>query len=606
MKNFAKIIVMLLLLTNGYFSMAQEESDIVENPPLDYNYFQISPRIGFDSPSFNNNTPYIDYKSGPGFGASVDYYWNWFGLGADIDYITNSPESTYPTSNLYESDLSTPINSFNLSEDKVTRMFYGVGPNLQYRTQSGTFKAELNTRIGLASVKGGRTYLEGVSTTSNSYLLNFHAGYKDAAVLSAKGQLRFTYFLNENLGINLGGYYMKHFGAKEAIEMGISTSYMPFSEQALATKETVTVIDGNTLRRSVPCECDISSIGAFVGITYKLNKKETPKEPVAETEDLCPVCLENHVPNCCNTCGCGLTITARDKFTGEILPETDIVLKDKNGQIVQSGTTNSYGVVVFKDVMEDNYIISGKLYNVNLEDEILSKEAFKDCRKESGGIQKEILYTNQNFILKGRVVECNVEQGIQNVDIQLKDSVNSELKNTISNMEGDFMFHLKQVSSYTLKGRKDGYYSNEVEISTDAYNRDDTLFIDFEMCVDPCGKAIKLDNINFDLDKAEILPAAIPDLERIVKLMTDNPHIQVEMSSHTDSQGSDAYNQKLSQRRADATVNYIVNRGISKDRLIARGAGESELKNKKCANNVPCTDDEHRINRRTEFKVICF
>lgn len=126
------------------------------------------------------------------------------------------------------------------------------------------------------------------------------------------------------------------------------------------------------------------------------------------------------------------------------------------------------------------------------------------------------------------------------------------------------------------------------------------------MCVDPCGKAIKLDNINFDLDKSEILPKAIPDLERIVKLMKDNPNIKVEMSSHTDSQGSDAYNQRLSQRRADATVNYIVNQGISKDRLIARGAGETELKNKKCTNNVPCSDDEHRINRRTEFKVICF
>ena len=168
------------------------------------------------------------------------------------------------------------------------------------------------------------------------------------------------------------------------------------------------------------------------------------------------------------------------------------------------------------------------------------------------------------------------------------------------------MFHLKQASTYLLKGKKDGYYSNEIEVATSAYNRNSTLFIDLEMCVDPCGQAIKLDNINFDLDKAIILPVSIPDLQRVVRLMEDNPNITVEMSSHTDSQGSDSYNQSLSQRRADATVNYIVSQGIARERLIARGAGESELKNTKCANNAPCTDDEHRVNRRTEFKVVCF
>jgi outer membrane protein OmpA-like peptidoglycan-associated protein len=288
------------------------------------------------------------------------------------------------------------------------------------------------------------------------------------------------------------------------------------------------------------------------------------------------------------------------------LPNTDVVLSDLNGNIVETGTTNSYGVVVFTDVVEKDYLIRGKLHNVTLEESSIAKSEFKNCKKEASGIQKVIVYADENFILKGNVVECNTSDGIQGVDIMLKDKIKAGQKNTLSDVEGDFVFHLRQTSTFLLNGKKDGYYSNEVEISTNSYSRDTTLFIDFEMCVDPCGKAIKLDNINFDLDKAEILPQAIPDLQRIVKLMKNNPNTTVEMSSHTDSQGSDSYNQDLSQRRADATVNYIASQGISRSRLIARGAGESELKNTKCGNDVPCTDDEHRVNRRTEFKVVCF
>ena len=98
--------------------------------------------------------------------------------------------------------------------------------------------------------------------------------------------------------------------------------------------------------------------------------------------------------------------------------------------------------------------------------------------------------------------------------------------------------------------------------------------------------------------------SARPDLDYVVNLMQDNPTINVEMSSHTDSRGSNPYNQTLSQKRAESTINYLMTKGISRDRLIARGAGETELLNR-CADGVTCEENEHTINRRTEFKVIC-
>lgn len=590
MKNLFKLLILVFVCSNTFSAMAQDL-------PLDHNYFQISPRVGFDFPKYDNNTPHIDYKGGVDLGISVDYYWTWFGLGADFDFIKNKPESVYQTSNLHESSLKNPINSFNLNEEDISRMFYGIGPNAQYRTNNGKFTAELNTRFGLASIKGGRTSLEGTSITPTTSLLNFHAGYNASSVFTFKGQLRFTYFLNKNIGVNLGAYYMQHFGASELNESGVSASYQPLTTD---TFESITVFDGNQQIREQPCDCDISSIGVFAGVTYKFSKS------TVAVDNTCPVCGDDHFPHCCATCGCDVTITAKDKFSAEILPNTEIILEDLYGNVVQSGTTDAQGIIVFYDVAENDYIISGKLYDISLEQEIISKDMFKKCRRDLVGIEKVLVYSDENFILKGNVEECEVVEAIQGVDITLTDTINGIESNTLSDADGNFIFIMKPVTPYTLSGEKDGYYSNKVEFTTSLYNRDSVLFLDFEMCIDPCGKVINLDNINFDLNKANILPASMPDLDHIVELMKENKNIQVEMTSHTDSQGSDAYNKQLSQRRAEATVNYIVSQGISKKRLIARGAGETELKNTKCSNNVPCTDEEHRVNRRTEFKVLCF
>lgn len=581
MKTLLKNVIIMLLLT---FCVKGFSQDTIQRG------FQLSPRIGYDMPTYKNNTPYIDYKGGIDLGLSLDYYWNWFGLGFDFDYIKNKPESTYPTTNLYDVG-GAVFTNFNKNEDGITRLFFGIGPDFRYLNKKQTFSAELNTRLGIGSIKGGETLLEGRTSTTSPYkLLNYHAGYDDS-VFSTKLQARFTYFITPNFGINLGAYYLQHYGVEEKSFSGMSAAYQPFTSNAGDY-----FIDQTGLQtRTEPCDCDISSIGVFAGVTFKFNKKEK----------VCPVCKEDHTPHCCTTCGCNITITAKDKFTGETLPNTDVVITDLNGNIVHSATTNSYGAATFNDVQTDDYLIRGKLHQITLEENTLTKADFKDCQKTSG-IQKVILYTDENFILQGKVVECNTTNGIDNVDIILKDKLKAGQKNTLSDANGSFIFHLTKGSTFALKGNKDGYFSNEVEVSTNSKNRNSTLFIDFEMCVNPCGKAITLDNINFDLDDDKILPAAIPDLQRVVRLMQANPTIQVEMSSHTDSQGSDSYNLGLSQRRADATVNYLITQGISRSRLIARGAGETELLNSKCKNGVPCTDEEHRVNRRTEFKVVCF
>jgi len=110
--------------------------------------------------------------------------------------------------------------------------------------------------------------------------------------------------------------------------------------------------------------------------------------------------------------------------------------------------------------------------------------------------------------------------------------------------------------------------------------------------------------IFYELNSAKITQESEKIIDDyLLKLMKDKPGLRIEIMSHTDSRGSDDYNMALSQQRAQSVVNYLVSKGISRDRLVAKGYGETRLKNR-CANGVDCTEAEHQQNRRTEFRII--
>jgi outer membrane protein OmpA-like peptidoglycan-associated protein len=123
------------------------------------------------------------------------------------------------------------------------------------------------------------------------------------------------------------------------------------------------------------------------------------------------------------------------------------------------------------------------------------------------------------------------------------------------------------------------------------------------------GRSFKLNNILYDFDKATLRPESRIELDRLVVILNENPTIRVEISSHTDTRGNDAYNKNLSQKRAQSVVDYLIGKGIKKARFVAAGKGETvplddcskysecgETRNDDC----PC----HQNNRRTEFKVL--
>ena len=117
------------------------------------------------------------------------------------------------------------------------------------------------------------------------------------------------------------------------------------------------------------------------------------------------------------------------------------------------------------------------------------------------------------------------------------------------------------------------------------------------------NKSYRLENIFYNFDKWDIRADAKPSLDKLVGIMKEYP-ISIELGSHTDCRGSEAYNLELSQKRAESAVQYIISQGISITRIVAKGYGKSQLINQcNCAEGVACTEKEHQENRRTEFRI---
>jgi len=160
--------------------------------------------------------------------------------------------------------------------------------------------------------------------------------------------------------------------------------------------------------------------------------------------------------------------------------------------------------------------------------------------------------------------------------------------------------------TYRVEAAHSGYMSDSTRLVTTFPQKDTTMRIALYLApLYKVGDKIILENIYYNFDAFDIRTDAALSLDHLVRVMRDNPTMRIELSSHTDSRGSDAYNMKLSQRRAEAAVDYVVSRGIARSRLVPKGYGETRLVNA-CSNGVDCTPAEHQANRRTEVEVIAF
>lgn len=172
--------------------------------------------------------------------------------------------------------------------------------------------------------------------------------------------------------------------------------------------------------------------------------------------------------------------------------------------------------------------------------------------------------------------------------------------------DGFFRLELADNSDYSFNASLADYLSNNAKFSTKGIAKDPANPVqtfELEIVLDKIyrNKEIVLENIYYDYDKWDIRPDAEPTLNRLAEMLHQNTSINIQLGSHTDCRGNDAYNQTLSQRRAQSAVNYLISKGIDASRLSAKGYGESQPA-VLCACST-CTEAEHQANRRTTFTV---
>jgi len=219
-----------------------------------------------------------------------------------------------------------------------------------------------------------------------------------------------------------------------------------------------------------------------------------------------------------------------------------------------------------------------------------------------------------NYFVAGITVPRDSPQVVlEDVRVKVLGSDGTLVNNFVTGIDGRFKFPITLGENYTILAEKEDYLTKREFFSAEGIGIPNELLTKpvtdttFEMIVPMerivIDKAIVLENIYYDLDKFNIREDAAIELDKLVDILKDNPGIKIELSSHTDSRNTDAYNMTLSQKRAESAVEYIISQGIDPERMVAKGYGETMLVNK-CKDGVECTEQEHQANRRTEFKVL--
>jgi outer membrane protein OmpA-like peptidoglycan-associated protein len=213
-----------------------------------------------------------------------------------------------------------------------------------------------------------------------------------------------------------------------------------------------------------------------------------------------------------------------------------------------------------------------------------------------------IMLKKVDFLAIGKVLYDADGTPAAGATMRLRDEKGNQLDSLIVGADGTYKFSLEENKKYILEAYKDEYVLLTKDASTiNAASK--VITTDFRLFKLEKGTVVRLDNIYYDYGKSDIRSDAAIELNKLVRILQDNPTMKIELSSHSDSRGGDAYNLKLSDARAKSAVKYIISQGIDASRLVGKGYGETQLLNR-CVNDVKCSDEEHQFNRRTEFKIL--
>jgi outer membrane protein OmpA-like peptidoglycan-associated protein len=272
-----------------------------------------------------------------------------------------------------------------------------------------------------------------------------------------------------------------------------------------------------------------------------------------------------------------------------------VLVLDEENHIVDSVYTNAIGKFEFDAKPERNYT-----FEIGTGDHETLRQAYSTV----GYSKSEVI--EKKFTIKDKTVAYELAvNDIENADVL--DSTQIELKNITTNQDiafttdssGTIKAKLPRDEEYQITVAKLGYDPLVRQISTK-----DTTVAKFTEKINlgktMAGISIRLDNIVYEYNKSDLSPSGQAELDTLISFFKENPEVFLKISSHTDARGPAAYNMELSKKRSESCLNYILDKGIPKSRINVQNCGETKLLNK-CRDRVECSEELHKINRRTEF-----
>lgn len=258
-----------------------------------------------------------------------------------------------------------------------------------------------------------------------------------------------------------------------------------------------------------------------------------------------------------------------------------------------------------KDIFKVTFLGAEKEPLLNTEDNLIASIA-KPVQEKVIEPKVEVS-RNDLAILKGVISDEKTKKSLV-ATVEIVDNETGGIISTIqTDNTGKYLVSLPAGKNYGIAVKAESYLFHSENINIPLASGYREYIKNIELKKVEVGKVIVLRNIFYDLNKATLRPESKTELERLIKLMNQNPTLKIELGGHTDSRGSATYNQQLSEQRAISVVNYLVDHGISKDRLKYAGYGETQLIYSDAEINKLTGDareELHQQNRRTEFKIL--
>jgi len=282
----------------------------------------------------------------------------------------------------------------------------------------------------------------------------------------------------------------------------------------------------------------------------------------------------------------------------EVVPNHWVVFEDETTQLTDTLFTDSLGQFSTQLYKDHSYRFSSGEQYFELESPILVSTA--GIVRDST-IHGKLVLKPLTILVTLRVVERGTKKVIPGAKTTITTALTQADTVLLTNDLGEVTLRVDRYTDYQAHASKRGYVDDETTFKTDN-SGDKMIELLLQLPTIKKGDKFKLENIFYDYNKSTLRPESMAALDKLAAFIIENK-LKIELSSHTDARGNAAYNQKLSQARAQSCVDYLIKKGVPKASMVVKGYGETQLLNR-CKDGVQCSEEEHQENRRTEIKIL--